>query len=255
MTYLSFNVNSLRSIVQKMDLAKELKKYDFDVLGLQETKLSSQAEEDFPLPIRGYALYQTVSKARKGYSGVAVLTRVEPLSVHYGLAGGKYDDEGRAVTLEFDDSYFVCLYVPNSGEELKRLPFRLDFQRDLEAYLSDLQRKKPVVVTGDLNVAKEEIDLKNPSSNHHNAGFTDQEREAMRRLLKDCGLVDSFRLLHPDEVKYSWWSYRFHAREKNAGWRIDYFLVSSSLAKRVEKAEILNEVMGSDHCPVLLTIA
>lgn len=251
----SFNVNSIRSITQKMDLGKELGKYNFDILALQETKMSDDVVENFPFKPEGYEIYETISKKKKGYSGVAVLTRVQPMDVHYGLLSNKYDDEGRALTLEFETFFFICLYVPNSGEELKRLSFRLEFQKDLEAYLSELQKKKPVVLCGDLNVAQEDIDLKNPSTNHNNAGFTDEEREAMRHLLKVDGLVDSFRFLHPEEVKYSWWSYRFKARERNVGWRIDYFLVSESLKKKIQRAEILNEVMGSDHCPVLLELA
>lgn len=252
MKFCSFNVNGIRSIVQKNDLSAILN--DFDIIGIQETKLSSDQEEDFPLHMDGYELYQTISKVKKGYSGAAVLTKVHPNDVHYGLIDGKYDDEGRAVTLEFEDFYFVCLYVPNSGEGLKRLDFRMEFQKNLEAYLKLLQSKKPVIVTGDLNVAKEEIDIKNPTTNRMNAGFTDEEREAMRHLLKECGMVDSFRYLHPDEIKYSWWSYRFHAREKNAGWRIDYFLLSSSLTERILSAEIRNDIYGSDHCPVILEI-
>lgn len=237
-----------------MDLGKELEKYNFDVLALQETKMSDDSKEAFPFRPEGYELYETISKKKKGYSGVAVLTKVKPLDIHYGLLFNKYDDEGRAITLEFEKYYFVCLYVPNSGEGLKRLSFRMEFQKDLEEYLQELEKKKPVVICGDLNVAKEDIDIKNPSSNHNSAGFTDEEREAMRHLLKENHLVDSFRYLHPEEVKYSWWSYRFKARERNAGWRIDYFLVSEKLKGEIKRAEILNEVMGSDHCPILLEL-
>lgn len=254
MRFCSFNVNGLRAIMKKEGFAGNFKAIDADVFGLEETKLSDGSEEKFPFKPEGYARFQTVSKVKKGYSGVAVFSRKEPLSVHYGLLDGKYDDEGRAITLEFKDFYFVDLYVPNSGEGLKRLDFRLAFQKDLMAYLKALQLQKPVIVTGDLNVAKEEIDIKNPTANRHNAGFTDEEREAMRALLSECGLVDAFRYLYPDKVQYSWWSYRFHARENNAGWRIDYFLVSKSLVSRIEDCKILTDVMGSDHCPVTLDL-
>ena len=254
MRYCSFNVNSIRAIQEKMDLNEVFSKLDLDVIGIEETKMSTDDSDKFPLKMDGYHFYETISKVKKGYSGVAVFSKKEPLSVHYGLIDGKYDEEGRAITLEFEDLYFVCLYVPNSGEGLKRLPFRMEFQKDLERYLAFLQAKKPVVLTGDLNVAKEDIDIKNPASNHQNAGFTAEEREAMRHLLSSCDMVDTFRLLHPDEVKYSWWSYRFKARERNAGWRIDYFLVSSCLKDKVKESEILNDVMGSDHCPVTLEL-
>lgn len=254
MKFCSFNVNGIRSAVNKVDLVEFVKSNDIDVIGFEETKLSSDDPTDFPLSIESYSLYETISKVRKGYSGVAVLSRVEPLSVHYGLLDGKYDEEGRAVTLEFEDCYFVCLYVPNSGEGLKRLDFRMGFQDDLEKYVDFLRGRKPVVMTGDLNVAKENIDIKNPSTNHDNAGFTDQERERMRNLLENHDLVDSFRYLYPEEVKYSWWSYRFNARANNAGWRIDYFLVSSSLKDRIVESSILTDIMGSDHCPVVLEL-
>lgn len=255
MKFCSFNVNGIRAINQKIDLADFILSNDIDVMGFEETKLSSDEPKDFPLKLDSYKFYETISKVKKGYSGVAVFSKTEPLSVHYGLIDGKYDEEGRAITLEYPEYYFICLYVPNSGEGLKRLDFRMQFQKDLEEYADQLRKNKPLIITGDLNVAKEEIDIKNPSTNHMNAGFTDQEREKMRNLLDEHDLIDSFRYLYPGQVKYSWWSYRFNARANNAGWRIDYFLVSSCLKDRIEKAEILNDIMGSDHCPVILKLS
>lgn len=254
MNLVSFNVNGLRAIIKKESFVKDISSLNPDVIGFQETKLSDDNPEKFPLRLEGYDLYETVSKLKKGYSGVGVLSKIKPMSVHYGLLGGKYDDEGRAVTLEFKEFYFIILYVPNSGEGLKRLDFRLQFQKDLMDYLKFLEKTKPIVVTGDMNVAKEEIDIKNPKANHLNAGFTDEERQAMRDLLKECHLVDSYRYLYPDRVQYSWWSYRFNARANNAGWRIDYFLVSESLKSKIEDSIIHNEIFGSDHCPIQLKI-
>lgn len=252
MKLLSFNVNSIKAYLAK-DKVSEWLGHNPDIIGIEELKLTEKEHKDFPFPLEGYTPYWTVSKVKKGYSGVGVLTKVEPLSVHYGLIDGKYDDEGRAVTLEFDNFYFVCLYVPNSGEELKRLDFRMGFEKDLREYLSILMKNKPVIVTGDLNVAHNEIDLKNPSSNHHSAGFTDEERAEFNKLLS-IGLVDTFRALHPTEKKYSYWSYFRNARATNAGWRIDYMLVSESVFSKVKSSEILNDCFGSDHCPVLLDI-
>ena len=250
MKLISWNINGIRAALGH-DLKESLLSLDADVIFLQETKLSEGM--DFPLELPGYSLHFTVSKVKKGYSGVAFFCRQEPLNVHYGLEDGSYDEEGRIITLEYPDFYLIGAYVPNSGEELKRLPFRLEYERRLKAYLSSLQAKKPVIYTGDMNVAHKEIDLKNPDSNHHNAGFTDEEREAFSSLLS-IGLVDTFRYFHGDEIRYSWWSYRFHAREKNAGWRIDYFLVSSSFMGNVVSSDIHNEIYGSDHCPVELVI-
>jgi len=249
---MSFNVNSIRAYLKK-DLCSQWEGYRPDLLGLEELKLSEHTD-DFPLkdPSLPYCYY-TVSKTKKGYAGTAVLAKKEPLSVHYGLLNGLYDDEGRATTVEYPSFYFVDLYVPNSGEELKRLPYRMVFEKDLREYVLSLQKKKPVIVTGDLNVAHDEIDLKHPESNHFSAGFTDEERSAFGELLK-VGLVDTFRALHPQEAKYSYWSYKRRARETNAGWRIDYMLVSPSLLPKVKSSEILNNVYGSDHCPVLLTL-
>lgn len=247
MRFVSFNVNGIRAIVKK-NFNEDFTSLNADLFFLEETKLS---DDKFPVSFPGYDLYFTNSKVKKGYSGVAVFTRKKPLSVHYGLTNGEYDEEGRVITLEYPSFYFVGAYVPNSGEELKRLPFRMEFEEHLLKYLKMLDSKKPVIYTGDLNVAHEEIDLKNPSTNHHSAGFTDEERQKMTILLNN-GFIDTFRHFHPAEVKYSWWSYRFHAREKGIGWRIDYFIVSERYISQVTKSEILNDIYGSDHCPVLL---
>ncbi|MCR5490932.1 MAG: exodeoxyribonuclease III [Bacilli bacterium] len=250
MRFASWNVNGIRAVLKK-DFDKSFEALDADIIGLQESKWSEDSHDAFPFMPEGYHTYWTVSKLRKGYSGVTVFARIEPLSVHYGLLGGKYDDEGRVITLEYDSFYFVCAYVPNAGDGLKRLDFRMGFEEDLKAYFRSLN--KPIVYCGDLNVAHRPIDLKNPESNTHNPGYTPEEREKMTLLLKE-GYVDTFRLLYPDQVKYSWWSYRFHARENNAGWRIDYFLVSEAIKNKVKEATIENDVYGSDHCPVTLEI-
>ena len=253
MKFVCFNVNGLRALLQK-DFRSTFAALDADVFCIEETKLSEEPGLLPPLEVEGYQSYWTISKLRKGYSGVAVFTRIEPLSVHYGLLEGKYDEEGRVITLEFPDFYFVGAYVPNSGDGLKRLDFRMGFEKDLLEYFAFLETKKPIVYGGDLNVAHKPIDLKNPASNTKNPGYTIEERTAFGNLLEH-GYIDTFRHLHPDDVKYSWWSYRFHARKNNAGWRIDYFLVSSSLASRIASAEIHNEFFGSDHCPVSLVLA
>ncbi len=246
----SWNVNGIRAVLKK-GFAESFDRLDADIVGIQESKWSEETHEEFPFHKDGYLTYWTVSKVKKGYSGVTVFTRIKPLSVHYGLLNGKYDDEGRAITLEFDNFYFVCCYVPNAGDGLKRLDFRMGFEEDLKAYFASLD--KPIVYCGDLNVAHKPIDLKNPESNTHNPGYTPEEREKMGLLL-EAGYIDSFRLLYPDVIKYSWWSYRFHARENNAGWRIDYFLVSESLKDKIRGASIENDIYGSDHCPVTLDI-
>ena len=248
MKLISWNVNGLRAVMNK-GFKEFFDSEDADVVCLQETKLQEGQIEYSP---QNYFTYWN-SAEKKGYSGTAILTKVKPLNVHYGLLDGKYDEEGRATTLEFDDFYFVTLYTPNSGEELKRLSFRMQFEEDLRAYLSQLKAKKSVIVTGDLNVAHNEIDLKNPSTNHHSAGFTDEERREFQKLL-DLGFVDTFRALHPEEKKYSYWSYFRNARKTNAGWRIDYMLVTEDLFSKVTRSEILNDCFGSDHCPVLLEI-
>lgn len=247
MKFVSFNVNGLRSILKK-DFIRDFENLDADIFSLNETKLS---DENFPFLPEGYNVYHTFSKIRKGYAGVAVFSKKLPLNVHYGLLENKYDDEGRVITLEFEQFYYVACYVPNAGDELKRMDFRMQFELDLIEYFSSLN--KPIVYCGDLNVAHNPIDLKNPKSNTHNAGFTIEERTAFNRLLS-TGLVDTFRYLYPDTIKYSWWSYMFNARKNNAGWRIDYYLVSECIKDRIVNAEIHNEIMGSDHCPVSLEI-
>ncbi len=250
MKIVSWNVNGIRACLGK-GLKESLLSLNPDVIFLQETKLSDDAP--LPLEIEGMKVYSTNSKIKKGYSGVAFLTKIEPLSVHYGLSDGAYDEEGRTITLEFPSFYLVGAYVPNSGEDLKRLPFRMEYEKKLADYLDSLKQNKPVVYTGDLNVAHEEIDLKNPSSNHHNAGFTDEERQAFSALLSR-GYVDTFRRLHPEDRTYSWWSYRFKARERDAGWRIDYFLASEPFFDKVISSSIHKEILGSDHCPIELDL-
>ena len=242
--FISWNVNGLRACVGKgfEDIFREL---DADFFCLQETKMQAG---QLDLQFDGYHSYWNYAD-KKGYSGTAIYTRHEPLSVAYGIGIDEHDHEGRVITLEMPQFYLVTVYTPNSQDELRRLDYRMQWERDFQDYLLRLNAHKPVVVCGDMNVAHEEIDLKNPKTNRRNAGFTDEEREAMTRLL-DSGFVDTFRRLHPDEVTYSWWSYRFRAREKNTGWRIDYFLVSESLAPQVAEAKIHTQIMGSDHCPV-----
>lgn len=249
MKLISWNVNGLRAAMGKgfMDTFAQL---DADAFCLNETKLQpGQIELDLP----GYHQYWN-SAEKKGYSGVAVFTRQEPLSVRYGIGVDEFDNEGRVLTLEMPQFFLVSCYTPNSQNGLKRLEYRMRWEDAFLSYLKSLEREKPVVLCGDLNVAHQEIDIKNPKSNRMNAGFTDQEREKMTRLL-NAGFVDTFRTLHPDETgAYSWWSYRFHARENNAGWRIDYFIVSESLRGHVREASIHPEVFGSDHCPVELVL-
>lgn len=252
MKLVSFNVNGIRAILGK-GFEESFKSFDADIFFIEESKFSEDEHLEFPFKAEGYETYWTVSKVRKGYSGVAAFTKKTPLSVHYGLLDGKYDEEGRVITLEYEDFYFVGAYVPNAGEELKRMDFRMQFERDLLEYFDFLEKKKPIIYTGDLNVAHNPIDLKNPQSNTHNPGYTAEERGAFNNLL-DHGYVDTFRKLYPDTVKYSWWSYRFQARAKNAGWRIDYFLVSKRIEDKVIDSTIHNEIFGSDHCPVCLTI-
>ena len=249
MKLISWNVNGLRAAMGKgfMDTFAQL---DADAFCLNETKLQpGQIELDLP----GYHQYWN-SAEKKGYSGVAVFTRQEPLSVRYGIGVDEFDHEGRVLTLEMPQFYLVSCYTPNSQDGLKRLEYRMRWEDAFLSYLKSLEREKPVVLCGDLNVAHQEIDIKNPKSNRMNAGFTDQEREKMTRLL-NAGFLDTFRALHPDETgAYSWWSYRFHARENNAGWRIDYFIVSESLREHVREAAIHPEIFGSDHCPVELVL-
>ena len=249
MKFISWNVNGIRACVQKgfLDFFKEA---DADIFCIQETKLQ---EGQIELETPGYYQYWNYAE-RKGYSGTAVFTKKEPLSVAMGIGIEEHDKEGRVITLEYEDFYFGTEYTPNSQNELARLPYRMRWDEDFLAYLKKLEEKKPVVFCGDLNVAHKEIDLKNPKTNRKNAGFTDEEREKFSKVL-EAGFVDTFRYFYPEETGiYSWWSYRFKAREKNAGWRIDYFCVSDCLKDRLIDAKILTDVMGSDHCPVELQI-
>ena len=249
MKLISWNVNGLRACVQKgfLDFFREA---DADLFCIQESKLQ---EGQIQLELPGYYQYWNYA-GKKGYSGTAVFTRQEPLSVSYGIGIEEHDQEGRVITLEFGDFYLVTVYTPNSQNELARLSYRMEWEDAFLAYLKKLEEKKPVIFCGDLNVAHREIDLKNPKTNRRNAGFTDEEREKFSRLL-ESGFIDTFRYFYPDQEQiYSWWSYRFRAREKNAGWRIDYFCVSESLKERLVDAKILTDVMGSDHCPVELDI-
>ncbi len=249
MKLISWNVNGLRAAMGK-GFPEAFKALDADIFCLQETKLQAgQLELDLP----GYYQYWNYAE-KKGYSGTAVFTRREPLSVRLGIGEDEFDHEGRVITLEFPDLWFVTVYTPNSQDGLARLPYRMRWEDAFLAYLKGLEKEKPVVFCGDLNVAHREIDIKNPKSNIHNAGFTQEERDKMTVLL-DSGFVDTFRYFHPDEAgAYSWWSYRFHARENNAGWRIDYFIVSQALAPRLVSASIHPEIFGSDHCPVELVL-
>lgn len=244
MKFISWNVNGLRACVGK-DFENQFKELDADFFCLQETKMQ---EGQLDLQFEGYESYWNYAE-KKGYSGTAIYTKHKPLNVSYGMGVEEHDHEGRIITLEYDQFYLVTCYTPNSQTELKRLDYRMTWEDDFRKFLKSLDAKKPVVICGDLNVAHEEIDIKNPKTNRRNAGFTDEEREKMTVLLTD-GFTDSFRYLHPDEVTYSWWSYRFKAREKNAGWRIDYFLVSNRIKEQITEAKIHTEIMGSDHCPV-----
>ena len=249
MKLISWNVNGIRAGVGKnfMEFFNEV---DADIFCLQETKLQ---ENQIDLQLEGYYQYWNYAK-KKGYSGTAIFTKKEPLNVIYGMGIEEHDQEGRLITLEFEDFYMVTVYTPNSQSELKRLNYRMKWEDDFKKYLKELDKKKPVIVCGDLNVAHKEIDLKNPKTNRKNAGFTDEERNKFTELL-NAGFIDTFRYFYPTEENiYSWWSYRFKAREKNAGWRIDYFCVSEKMKDRLESAKIQTEVLGSDHCPVELII-
>lgn len=249
MKFISWNVNGLRAVFGKgfPDIIKEL---DADFVCLQETKMQA-GQLDAELPT--YTSYWNFAE-KKGYSGTAIYTRHEPLSVAYGIDIPEHDTEGRVITLEYPDFYLVTVYVPNSQDDLRRLGYRVTWEDAFRAYLGELDKKKPVIVCGDLNVAHKEIDLKNPKSNRKNAGFTDEERGKFQELL-DAGFVDTFRHFHPDQRDiYSWWSYRFKARERNSGWRIDYFVTSERLVPRLTSAKIHTEIYGSDHCPVELVI-
>lgn len=248
MKLVSWNVNGIRACVNKgfYDFFQAI---DADIFCIQETKMQpGQLELDTP----GYHQFMN-SADKKGYSGTLIFTKQEPLETTYGIGIDEHDHEGRVVTCEFEKFFMVNVYTPNSKEALARLAYRMQWEDDFQAYLKHLEKKKPVIVCGDMNVAVEEIDIKNPKSNHKNPGFSDEEREKMRNLLH-AGFVDTFRYLHPEEVAYSWWSYRFKAREKNVGWRIDYFLTSQSLKDQIRLASIHSDIFGSDHCPVSLEI-
>lgn len=246
--FISWNVNGLRACVGK-NFEEEFKTLNADFFCLQETKMQ---EGQLDLQFDGYKSYWNYAD-KKGYSGTAIYTKHQPISVKYGMGIEEHDHEGRIITLEYKDFYLVTVYTPNSQNELKRLDYRMTWETDFRKFLKELDSQKPVIVCGDMNVAHEEIDIKNPKTNRRNAGFTDEEREKMTELLSD-GFIDTFRYKHPESVTYSWWSYRFKAREKNAGWRIDYFLVSDRLKENIDDAKIHTEIMGSDHCPVEVDI-
>jgi len=249
MKLISWNVNGLRACVGKgfLDYFKEV---DADIFCIQETKLQ---ENQIDLDIIGYRQYWNYAE-RKGYSGTAVFTKIEPLNVSYGISMEEHDREGRVITLEFEDFYLVTVYTPNSQEKLVRLDYRMKWEDDFRAYIKALDNVKPVIVCGDLNVAHKEIDLKNPKTNRNNAGFTDEERNKFTQFL-EAGFIDTFRYFYPDKTgAYTWWSYRFNARANNAGWRIDYFCVSERLKDRLVSADIHSSVYGSDHCPIELVI-
>lgn len=249
MKLISWNVNGIRSCLNKGFLSFASSS-DADIIAIQETKAK---EEDVDIVLPGYERY-FYSAEKKGYSGTAIFTRIKPISVTYGLDDDEYNHEGRVITLEYDAFYFVCVYVPNSQENLKRIDFRLGFDEAFRAHLVSLKKKKGVIATGDFNVAKEPIDLKNPKPNEGHAGYSIEERESFRKTLSE-GFIDTFRYFYPDkEGEYSWWSYMFHAREKNAGWRIDYFIVSDDMKEKLQDAAILKDVYGSDHAPVSLIL-
>ena len=248
MKLISWNVNGLRACEGKgfRDIFREL---DADFFCLQETKMQPG---QLDIAFEGYEAYWN-SAEKKGYSGTAIFTRHQPLSVSYGIGIDEHDHEGRVITLEMSDFYLVTVYTPNAQDELRRLDYRMRWEDDFQAYLRELDKRKPVIVCGDMNVSHEEIDLKNPKTNRRNAGFTDEERAKFTQLLA-TGFTDTFRWLYPEEVTYSWWSYRFQARQKNAGWRIDYFVVSDRLRPRIADAKIHTQILGSDHCPVELDL-
>lgn len=248
MKFISWNVNGLRACVGK-DFEQSFNTLNADFFCVQETKMQEgQLDLQFP----GYESYWNYAD-KKGYSGTAIFTKHKPLSIKYGIGIDEHDHEGRVIALEYDKFYVVTVYTPNSQDGLRRLEYRMKWEEDFQAFLHKLDENKPVIVCGDMNVAHQEIDIKNPKTNHKNAGFTDEEREKMTILLNN-GFIDSFRTLYPEQVTYSWWSYRFHARENNTGWRIDYFLTSERIKENIEDAKIHTEIFGSDHCPVELDI-
>ncbi|MGP1481392.1 MAG: exodeoxyribonuclease III [Hoylesella enoeca] len=249
MKFISWNVNGLRACVGK-GFEETFKALDADFFCLQETKMQAG---QLDLQFDGYTSYWNYAE-KKGYSGTAIYTKHTPINVTCGIGIDMHDHEGRVITLEMSDFFLVTVYTPNSQDELRRLDYRMEWEDAFRAYLLQLDARKPVIVCGDMNVAHEEIDLKNPKTNRRNPGFTDEEREKMTILLAN-GFTDTFRLMYPEQITYSWWSYRFHAREKNTGWRIDYFLMSDRLKDRLEDARIHTDILGSDHCPVELTLA
>lgn len=251
MRLIAWNVNGFRAIMGK-NFPEIFQRLCPDIMSLDEIKLST-TEDPFPFIPEGYEVYYTISKIKKGYSGVAVFTKIHPVSVHYGFDEGAYDEEGRVVTLEYDNFYYVGVYSPNVQEQLTRLPFRVEFESRMRDYLSRLATTKPVIMAGDLNVAHQPIDLKRPKANEGAAGFTKEERENFSWLLEK-GFVDSYRYLYPEKIEYSWWSYRFNARKNNTGWRIDYFIVSDSIKHLLKEAKIHGDIYGSDHCPVSIEI-
>ena len=248
MKLISWNVNGLRAVIKK-GFKEFFEKEDADIFCIQETKMQQdQIDDEIKSLFSKYNCYWN-SAIRKGYSGTAVFTKQKPLNVTYGIGIEEHDQEGRIITLEFEKFYLVNCYTPNSKRELERLEYRMTWEDEIKNYLLKLNETKPVILCGDLNVAHEEIDLKNPKTNRHNAGFTDEERGKMTELL-DAGFTDTFRYLYPEKIEYSWWSYMGHAREKNVGWRIDYFIVSNDFRENIKEAKIYSAVMGSDHCPV-----
>ncbi|MEG1448656.1 MAG: exodeoxyribonuclease III [Oscillospiraceae bacterium] len=251
MKIISWNVNGLRAVYTK-GFGEFLQRENPDIICLQETKMQKEQKTE-QLDFADYNEYWN-SAEKKGYSGTLILTKKEPISVTYGIGKNEHDNEGRVITAEFEDFFLVNCYTPNSQSELARLPYRMNWEDDFRGYLVGLDKEKPVILCGDLNVAHKEIDLKNPKTNRKNAGFTDEERSKMTELL-GCGFVDTYRYFNPDkEGEYSWWSYRFKAREKNAGWRIDYFIVSERYVSNIKSSKILTDVFGSDHCPVMIEI-
>ena len=252
MKIISFNVNGIRAIVAK-NFIQDMKAISPDVICLQETKADAEQVAIAVAELSGYHVFANQAE-KKGYSGTAILCKKAPISVEYGMGTDEHDHEGRIVKAEFDDFFLVCVYVPNSGSELARLPYRQQWDADFLAYLKNCEKTKPVIICGDLNVAHQAIDLARPKENYNkSAGYMQEEIDGLSRFV-DAGLVDTFRYFNPDQAKYSWWSYRAGAREKNVGWRIDYFLASQSFLNRISDAEIFNDIFGSDHCPVGITI-
>ena len=248
MKLITWNVNGLRAVLNK-NFLEFFNQIDADTFGINEIKLS---EGQLNLDLEGYNQYYNYAD-KKGYSGTALFSKIKPLSITFAPEISQFVGEGRVINAEFDDFYLITVYAPNSQDELKRLSFKQEFNKALLEYAIELNKTKGVIITGDLNVAHQEMDLKNPKTNHFNAGFSDEEREDFTAFM-NVGFIDSFRYLHPDEIKYSWWSYRFKAREKNTGWRIDYFLVSDDLKERIVSADILTDVLGSDHAPIILEL-